>query len=526
MPIPNLNRIELTDSLDVFANKVNVILDNALTVTDLTAGTLDASVKTLTISDSFQLPVGDTASRPADSVGSIRYNTDLNSFEGFSEGAWTLVGKTDAETLGGLNPSQFLRSDAADTFTELTGSTIEVSSATVNSILTAGVLSTDNGIISTVTSGNINVSSTVTANAIDVNVVDTLSMTVGTVQSTTVQTTDLTSINDITVGGVVVGRGAGTNNANNVAVGRIALASNTSGSGNTGVGATAMNVNTSGSNNTAIGFGAGIKLTSGSNNVFMGVGSGDEFTTESNNVVLGSYNGTNPIDMSGTDNNIIISDGSGRISIHKDPSNALIFYTESTPFGGLPLESMRLTSDGRLGIGNKTPSESLSVSGNISASQGLESQSLSTNSIFSRTIDNFALSGSGPIIQSGIEQNSGAFTTTFSVDRTGNVIANGDVTSFGNASDITLKENIERIDNAIEKVSKLKGYTFNYKSTPEKRITGVMAQEVQEVLPEAVYTTEDEKLAVRYGNMVGLLIEAINDQQKQIDELKQLLAEK
>ena len=60
-------------------------------------------------------------------------------------------------------------------------------------------------------------------------------------------------------------------------------------------------------------------------------------------------------------------------------------------------------------------------------------------------------------------------------------------------------------------------------------MTGVIAQQVQEVLPEAVYETEtiedpgDKNLAVHYGNMVGLLIEAIKEQQQQIDELKSII---
>ena len=57
-------------------------------------------------------------------------------------------------------------------------------------------------------------------------------------------------------------------------------------------------------------------------------------------------------------------------------------------------------------------------------------------------------------------------------------------------SDIKLKENIEVISNALDKVKELKGVNFNFKKDGT-RSTGLIAQDLQKVLPEAVYTTED-----------------------------------
>ncbi len=102
----------------------------------------------------------------------------------------------------------------------------------------------------------------------------------------------------------------------------------------------------------------------------------------------------------------------------------------------------------------------------------------------------------------------------------GAIVATGNITAFGSVSDRTMKENIVPIENALEKVSKLGGYDFNYigDDTP---MTGVMAQDLQEVLPGAVYTTNDpetgkEILAVRHGNVIGLLIEAIKELQEKV----------
>jgi len=111
----------------------------------------------------------------------------------------------------------------------------------------------------------------------------------------------------------------------------------------------------------------------------------------------------------------------------------------------------------------------------------------------------------------------------FSVDSSGNGVFAGNVTAYGSPSDIRLKENVEVIDNALDKVKQLKGITYDLKSDGN-RLTGLIAQDLEEVLPEAVYTekdieTEEEHLAIRYGNTVGLLVEAIKEQQEQIEAL-------
>lgn len=91
-----------------------------------------------------------------------------------------------------------------------------------------------------------------------------------------------------------------------------------------------------------------------------------------------------------------------------------------------------------------------------------------------------------------------------------------------NDSDRRIKNNIQPIENALEKIKKLSGYTFN-KNNIAKRETGVIAQEVAEVLPEAVFETKDGILGVAYGNLAGIIIEAIKDLSKEIEEIKRKL---
>jgi len=118
---------------------------------------------------------------------------------------------------------------------------------------------------------------------------------------------------------------------------------------------------------------------------------------------------------------------------------------------------------------------------------------------------------------SGTQSIGGSKTFTSDLNVTGNIVATGDVTAF---SDISLKENIEVIPDALNKLSQLRGVTYNRKDLKTKRQTGVIAQEVEAVVPEVVYTDEEGIKSVAYGNLVGLLIESIKELKAEIDLLK------
>jgi hypothetical protein len=103
--------------------------------------------------------------------------------------------------------------------------------------------------------------------------------------------------------------------------------------------------------------------------------------------------------------------------------------------------------------------------------------------------------------------------------------SSGNVTFQGTGtfnSDLRLKENIFTIENALEKTLKLRGVEYDRIDNGDHQI-GLIAQEVEEVIPQVVYTLEsdpDKIKSVAYQNVVALLIEAIKEQQKQIEELK------
>jgi len=86
-------------------------------------------------------------------------------------------------------------------------------------------------------------------------------------------------------------------------------------------------------------------------------------------------------------------------------------------------------------------------------------------------------------------------------------------------SDVRLKSNIETINGALDKVKAMRGVYFDKN---DKRSVGVIAQEMQEVMPEVVVTddTEDKHLSVAYGNLVGVLIEAVKELSEEVSELR------
>lgn len=162
-------------------------------------------------------------------------------------------------------------------------------------------------------------------------------------------------------------------------------------------------------------------------------------------------------------------------------------YIDGTVVGGQPRGRMNVTFGGSsYEVGNWNPS-GLSVTGDFGVSGG-------------------ATFGS-------------AITVTGNIQATGNVI-----TAFS-ASDRALKENLTVIDDPLNKVMQVNGYTFNYIDGTD-RVSGVVAQEIEAVLPEVVYDHQRNNgtyKAVRYEGIVPLLIEAIKELKDKVDELESRL---
>ncbi len=154
---------------------------------------------------------------------------------------------------------------------------------------------------------------------------------------------------------------------------------------------------------------------------------------------------------------------------------------------------------------NAVGASELNVSGNGSNTQFLRSDGDGTFTWAVPTDTNTTYGAGNGLSLSG---------TTFAMSGsfTGNFTASGNVTAY---SDERLKENVETIEGALDKVSQMRGVMYDKDG---HRGTGVIAQEMQQVMSEVV--EEGEYLSVAYGNLVGVLIEAVKELKAEVESLK------
>ena len=198
---------------------------------------------------------------------------------------------------------------------------------------------------------------------------------------------------------------------------------------------------------------------------------------------------------------------------------------------------------GSVGIGTTSPGAILDVVGNQTRISGNSSTtgelSVFSGQLGSTAVQRLLVSQSyADVYQLRVRGiSAGVFnSTTYAlIDTAGTGYFAGDVVAFYSFSDANLKTNISPITNALDKVVKLKGVNYEWKDGYRvgRQEIGLIAQQVEEVVPEVVRTQtrlegeqQNNYKTVDYDHLTALLIEAVKEQQKQIDELKYLLQNK
>lgn len=263
----------------------------------------------------------------------------------------------------------------------------------------------------------------------------------------------------------------------NVAVGNSTLTSNT-GSSNVGIGSSCLSLNTTGQYNYAMGTSALYNSTTGSNNIAIGYYAGNKNTTASYNTSIGYRSGYNT------------TTGGSNIFVGQEAG-----YNVTTGMGN--------TFVGKGAGYNMATGSYNTIVGSYSGNNA--------------TLNMSDLNGY-------IALSNGYGAIRMYCDNLGNWTATGNINAvnFNSTSDATLKTNVETLTGSLDAVKALRGVSFDWVENGNSEV-GVIAQEVEAVIPELVSTNDKGIKSVKYGNVVAVLIEAIKEQQAQIDELKSKL---
>jgi hypothetical protein len=241
-----------------------------------------------------------------------------------------------------------------------------------------------------------------------------------------------------------------------------------------------------------------------------------------------------------SNNNNYILGSSGNLSL-RPTSNVLINTDTPTGTSSQPLQvTGGAYVSGNLGVGVINPTQTLHVQGsarvtgavydfnNAAGSTGQILQSVGTGVSWTTLSGGATLTNDTTTNASYYPTFSSATSGTYSTAYVSNTKCTFNpstgtlsATQFTSLSDANKKKNIRPIENAIEITKKLEGVRFDWKDNDAPSI-GVIAQEVEKVLPELVIENDGIK-SVSYGNIVGVLIEAIKEQQVRIEELERKL---
>lgn len=194
-------------------------------------------------------------------------------------------------------------------------------------------------------------------------------------------------------------------------------------------------------------------------------------------------------------------------NISYNQTTGAIDFTRVTPLDGFaPADFVQVTGNQTVG-GTKTFNNRIVMNGGLTFG-AVDHEITFTNNL------GFKLQGDGSTGLVGDNR--------FVMYSSGDFVAAGDITAY---SDFRLKTNLEQITGALDKVKQLTGYVYNRVDADDNKLhTGLVAQDVRHVLPEAVHQNDNGYLSVAYGNMMGLIVESIKELEQSVAELRSEIA--
>jgi len=285
---------------------------------------------------------------------------------------------------------------------------------------------------------------------------------------------------------------------------------NTTGQNNHFTGFSAGTYNTTGSDNQFDGYTAGYSNTTGSHNYFSGSGAGYKNSVGKNNTYIGYQAGHEAVNAV---SNVMIGHQAGYYETGSDKlyiSNS--FTTSPLIYGEFGNKMARV--NGRLEI-NSTDLESLTIKRNGPMSIDFVNPAYAGDGVSITGMYDDTFAGTKLVFH-------GANTNILTLIGTGNAVLAGTLTQ---NSDKRLKKNIIPLKNPLQKIMNVSGYTYNWidAGRDNSEQIGFIAQDLEKEFPQLVKTDDKGMKSVAYANMVPILVEAIKEQQKQIDELKKMI---
>ncbi|GAB2643911.1 hypothetical protein GCM10027035_42630 [Emticicia sediminis] len=214
-----------------------------------------------------------------------------------------------------------------------------------------------------------------------------------------------------------------------------------------------------------------------------------------------------------------------QIFTKSDNDDVVFGYGRSAAF----TENVRFKGTGLVGIGVSTPSELLDVNGRMRVRHrpGNTAGVWMSNDVNSTAVGDGAFYGLKSNTEAGIFIG-GAWR--FGLTNTGNMTVGGTVTASCGVlvcSDLRYKKNIRSLNNSLENILKINGVRYDFKKEefPERNFSdknqiGFIAQEIEKIFPEMVFTDEKGYKSVDYARLTPVLVEALKEQQQMIDQLK------